>query len=71
MHVWVYMHDGNTYQLFFFHALHENDEEMLGLRAAVGERFLNGHQQLVSQRFIDDAERDRLFRELGGKKRQE
>lgn len=53
----VYMHDDDTYQLFLFHALHENDEEMLGLRAAVGERLLNGHQQLVSQRFIDDTER--------------
>lgn len=28
---------------------------MLGLRAAVAERLLNGHQQLVSQRFVDDA----------------
>lgn len=57
--MWVYRHDDDAYQLFLFHALHENDEEMLGLRAAVGERLLNGHQQLVSQRFIDDAERDR------------
>lgn len=48
----------DTYQLFLFHALHKNDEEVLGLRAAVGERLLNGHQQLVSQRFIDDAERN-------------
>lgn len=53
------MHDDDTYQLFLFHALHENDEEMLGLRAAVGERLLNGHQQLVSQGFIDDAGRGR------------
>lgn len=56
-----YMHDNDTYQLFLFHALHENDEEMLGLCAAVGKSLLNGHQQLVSQRFIDDAEKDREF----------
>lgn len=28
---------------------------MLGLGAAIGECLLNGHQQLVSQRFINDA----------------
>lgn len=28
---------------------------MLGLGAAIGERLLNRHQQLVSQRFINDA----------------
>lgn len=39
---------GNTHQLLLLHALHENDEQMLGLCAAIGECLLNGHQQLVS-----------------------
>lgn len=55
MHVWVYVHPNGTYQLLLLHTLHENDEEVLGLCAAVGERLLNGHQQLVSQRFVNDA----------------
>lgn len=42
-----------TNQLLLFHALHENDEQVLGLRAAVGESLLDGHQQLVSQRLIN------------------
>lgn len=54
------MHDDDTYQLFLFHALHENDEEMLGLCAAVSKSLLNGHQQLVSQGLIDDAERSKI-----------
>lgn len=41
------------HQLFLFHALHQDDEQMLGLRAAVGERLLDGDQQLVSQGFVD------------------
>lgn len=38
----------HTHQLLLLHALHEDDEQMLGLRAAVGESLLDGHQQLVS-----------------------
>lgn len=38
----------DTHQLLLLHALHENDEQMLGLCAAVGESLLDGHQQLVS-----------------------
>lgn len=42
-HVYV-----DTHQLLLLHTLHENDEQMLGLCAAVGECLLDGHQQLVS-----------------------
>ena len=42
-----------TYQLLLLHTLHEDDEEVLCLRPAVGEGFLDGHQQLVSQRLIN------------------
>lgn len=41
------------HQLFLFHALHQDDEQMLGLRAAVGERLLDGDQQLVSQGLVN------------------
>lgn len=30
------------HQLFLFHALHQDNEQMLGLRATVGERLLDG-----------------------------
>lgn len=42
-----------TDQFFLLHALHENDEQMLSLCAAVGESLLDGHQQLVSQSLIN------------------
>lgn len=32
----------HTHQFFLLHALHQNDEEMLGLRPAVCKRLLNG-----------------------------
>lgn len=38
----------DTHQLLLLHALHENDEQMLGLCPAVSESLLDGHQQLVS-----------------------
>lgn len=47
-HVYVHMCESDTHQLLLLHALHENDEQMLGLCAAVGESLLDGHQQLVS-----------------------
>lgn len=37
-----------TNQFLLLHTLHENDEQMLSLCAAVGESLLDGHQQLVS-----------------------
>lgn len=49
------MYDCNTHQFLLFHALHEDDEQMLGLCATVGESLLYGYQQLVSQRLIDNA----------------
>lgn len=55
MRVLVQVGSEGTYQLLLLHALHEDDEEMLGLRAAVGERLLDGHQQLVPQGLVDDA----------------
>lgn len=42
-----------TDQFFLLHALHEDDEQMLSLCAAVGESLLYGHQQLVSQSLIN------------------
>lgn len=42
-----------TYQFLLLHALHEDDEQMLRLRSSVREGLLDGHQQLVPQRFID------------------
>lgn len=42
-----------TYQFLLLHALHEDDEQMLGLCSSVREGLLDGHQQLVPQRFID------------------
>lgn len=47
-HVHVNIYERDTHQLLLLHALHENDEQMLGLCAAVGEGLLDGHQQLVS-----------------------
>lgn len=44
----MHISDSGTHQLLLFHALHQNDEQMLGLRATVGESLLDGHQQLVS-----------------------
>lgn len=44
-----------TNQFLFLHALHEDDEQMLGLCAAVCEGLLDGHQQLVSKRLINYA----------------
>lgn len=41
------------HQLFLFHALHQDDEQMLRLRAAVCERLLDGDQQLVSQGLVN------------------
>lgn len=46
--LYVHMHESDTHQLLLLHALHENDEQMLGLCAAVGESLLDSHQQLVS-----------------------
>lgn len=51
----VPMYMSGTHQFLFFHALHKNDKQMLSLCAAVGERLLDGHQQLVSQRLINYA----------------
>lgn len=45
---WLHINESDTHQLLLLHALHENDEQMLGLCAAVGESLLDGHQQLVS-----------------------
>lgn len=42
-----------TYQFLLLHAFHEDDEQMLGLGPSVRESLLDGHQQLVPQRFID------------------
>lgn len=47
------------HQLLLFHALHQDDEQMLGLRAAVGERLLDGDQQLVSQGLVNYAAQQR------------
>lgn len=41
-----------TYQFLLLHALHEDDEQMLSLGSSVCESLLDGHQQLVPQRFI-------------------
>lgn len=49
-----------THQLLLLHALHEDDEQVLGLRAAVGERLLDGYQQLVSQRLVNYAAERRV-----------
>lgn len=44
-----------TYQFFLLHAFHEDDEEVLGLSATVGERLLYGDQELIPQGFVDYA----------------
>lgn len=41
-----------TYQLLLLHAFHKDDEEMLSLGSSVCKSLLDGHQQLVPQRFI-------------------
>lgn len=41
-----------TYQFLLLHALHEDDEQMLSLGSSISESLLDGHQQLVPQRFI-------------------
>lgn len=47
-YAYVDMYESDTHQLLLLHALHEYDEQMLGLSSAVGECLLDGHQQLVS-----------------------
>ena len=47
-HVYVHVYESDTHQLLLLHALHQNDEQMLRLCAAVGESLLDGHKQLVS-----------------------
>lgn len=49
------MYESDAHQLLLLHALHQDDEQMLGLSAAVGECLLNSHQQLVSERLINYA----------------
>lgn len=51
----VFMYESDAHQLLLLHALHQDDEQMLGLSAAVGECLLNSHQQLVSERLINYA----------------
>lgn len=48
--------DWITYQLFLLHAFHEDDEEVLGLSATVGECLLYGDQKLIPQGFVDDTD---------------
>lgn len=46
------LRQGTTYQLLLLHALHQDDEQMLGLGSGVCEGLLYSHQELVPQGFI-------------------